>query len=271
VSEPVYLSLSLPEGAAPPTEVRLLATGETKTTKGPYKYTKRSEQAILQRVLELGRDKLNFDYGHAQLSPFQSADASASAGWFRLDAREDGLYATDIEWTPRAAKGLSEREWRYFSPAIMLDAKSGEVLELINVALTNIPATKGQKPLVASQTTPGDGPQPQANMEEMAKLLGAIGVENASQAVAKLDALRASESKLLEAAKAQHAELEAVKAELAKFHAQREEVAKTEAVSKLPPYLRGWAATQELSVVLSLAEVAPKAPEAVKAPSKDEE
>lgn len=266
---PVFLQLALPESVdgKVPTDVRLLARGETDTTKGKYRYTDRSEAAILKRVAELGRDRLNFDYGHAQLSPFQSADASASAGWFRLDAREDGLYAADIEWTPRASKGLSEREWRYFSPAIMLDAKSGEVLELINVALTNIPATKGQRPLVASQT-PGDGPQPKETMEEMAKLLVALGASDASQAVAKFSALQKSHDDLVEAAKVQAAELESVKAEIKKFHDAKAEAAKAEAVAKLPPAFRQWALSQSIEVIESFAAVAPKAPEAVQPPAK---
>lgn len=55
-----------------------------------------------------------------------------------------------MRWTPKAAKELTDGEWLYFSPAFSNEEKTGRILELINIALTNIPATRGMTPLVAA-------------------------------------------------------------------------------------------------------------------------
>lgn len=260
-------------GREPPKEFRIFANGLTETTKGPLVFNAKAGESILARLADLGRDKLNFDYGHGQLGFVQTADTAASAGWFNLEVREDGLWATNIEWTERAAKALSAREFRYFSPAVLLDAESNEVRELINIALTNIPATKHQVPLVASQHTPGDGPtQHEVSMDsELAKLLGAFGVQNPSQAVAKLDSLKSNEAKLVEAVKETQTKLSAVEAELATFKNERANAEKAEFVAKLcadgklPPALKDWALGQSIETMKSFGDAAPVVPVADKA------
>lgn len=166
--------LAIPEGNEPPTEFRVLANGLTETTKGPILFDDKAGKAILGKFREHGLDALPFDVGHGMLSPFAGPDAHKAAGWFTPEVRKDGLYAADIEWTEYGASALRKREFRYFSPAIVVDGESGRALHLINIALTNIPATKKQKPLVASQPGlfPGES-KPSMDFEEFLKLLGA--------------------------------------------------------------------------------------------------
>jgi phage I-like protein len=57
----------------------------------------------------------------------------------------------DIEWTRKATERLKDREYRYFSPTFYHD--KGRITEYVNTALTNLPATKDQEPLVASRST----------------------------------------------------------------------------------------------------------------------
>lgn len=105
--------------------------------------------AIVEASLEgqTGGD-LHIDYQHRTDIPVDNSPAPA-AGWFRLEARSDGLYATNVKWTDKAANMLSSREFRYFSPVFYVtDNKT--IVSIAKLSLTNEPATKGLLPLVAS-------------------------------------------------------------------------------------------------------------------------
>lgn len=246
---------------APPKEFKILASGVNETTKGPVVMNAAAGQSVLARMKDLGRDQLNFDYGHAQLGFMQSYEAARSAGWFSVEVRGDELWATNVNWTPTAAKALSDREFRYFSPALYLDRESGEVRELINIALTNIPATKHQTPLVASQTPAA----PAKDLSDMTleQLCAAFGVQNATQLAAKFQTFGSDNDKLVKAASEMQAQLATATAELATFKAEKSKAEKADYVAqlstsgKLPPALRDWAMGQDMAVLKSFADAAP--------------
>jgi phage I-like protein len=243
---------------SPPKEFKILAAGVNETTKGPVIMNATAGQSVLARMKDLGRDQLNFDYGHAQLGFMQSYEAARSAGWFSVEVRGEELWATNVNWTPTAAKALSDREFRYFSPALYLDRESGEVRELINIALTNIPATKHQTPLVASQTPESKDMDP-----ELKALLACMGVMNLSQLAVKCQTLASDNDKLVKAAGEMQAQLAQATAALATFNAEKSKAEKADYVAqlstagKLPPALRDWALGQDLAVLKSFADAAP--------------
>lgn len=244
----------------PPTEFRILGAGTTETTKGPVRMNARAGSHVMAKLRELGRDRLNFDYGHAQLGFMQSYEAARSAGWFSVEVRGDELWATNVEWTPTAARALSDREFRYFSPALMLDRESGEVRELINIALTNIPATKHQKPLVASQTTPPEQPTMDP---ELKALLASLSLSSITELAAKVGSLTSDNAKLVKAAGELQAQLSAATAELGAFRTaaakaeKADYVAQLSTAGKLPPALRDWAMGQDMTVLRAYADAAP--------------
>lgn len=144
------LLLSLPdwddEDEDAPCEFRIFAFGKTNTTKGAYHLDQESAQAVMLAASEYG-NRLTIDYEHQALSdPPVQAPAAAS---FLLELRADGIYAVDVKWTEKAAQMLRAKEYLYFSPAFTAD-KSGRPMRLLNVALTNIPATKNMQSLVAA-------------------------------------------------------------------------------------------------------------------------
>lgn len=155
--ERIALSIELTATAEgkPPSEFRLFKPGKNKTTKGTFIYSEASEKACAEFAAEMGRE-LMIDYEHASLRAEHAIDpakAGEAAGWFSVDARKDGLWATNVSWTDDAAARLSARKFRYFSPVITFDTKTKEVTGVFNAALTGNPATLGQTPLVASATT----------------------------------------------------------------------------------------------------------------------
>lgn len=128
------------------TEVRLFAFGKNPTEKGVFLLTKADAAACLKAWQNRGTD-LSWDYEHAVVK--DGADNAPAAAWCGLEVRKDGLWATNIRWTSRARQLIEAKEYRYFSPLFEHD-DAGHVLNIINVALTNTPATWGIQPLIAA-------------------------------------------------------------------------------------------------------------------------
>jgi phage I-like protein len=244
---PVYLSepidlIALADGSAGalPTEFRLLESGTTKTTKGDILCDAGHAAGALTQLARDGRDLLPIDYDHDMVSMLGSN--KKAAGWFKLEARNGALWATNVTWTPAAAKALSEREYRYFSPALFRDDK-GFVTRIINVALTNLPATLNQAALVASENEHMDPETLAAEVEKLKTSNAAL-----LAATATLQADLAASAALVAASAAEKAA-----AEKSAF------IAKLSQDGKLAPALHAWAATQDLTSLQAYAAAAPVA------------
>lgn len=134
----------------PPKEFRLFAYGANETSKGVFVLAPEGAAKIVEECKLHGVD-LMIDYDHASLNPF-SVDPALSgraAGWFNVEARGDGLWATNVRWTEAASGAIRAKEWRYVSPAFAAD-EAGTITSLLNVAITNMPATRRAIPLVAA-------------------------------------------------------------------------------------------------------------------------
>lgn len=135
------------ESKEPPKEFLMWEFGEIETTKGTFTLTKENAAEIVRKVQERGLE-LAFDYEHATFNPTDNGPVPA-AGWHTLELRNDGLWLSGIEWTETAADMIKKRELRYYSPAFEVN-DANEIVGYLNCALTNFPATKNLKPLVAS-------------------------------------------------------------------------------------------------------------------------
>lgn len=92
--------------------------------------------ATLIADLEARGKPILYDYEHNSLW-----GDSRAAGWITklVYVAGRGLFGK-VEWTPRGAKDVAEKEYRYSSPLFYFDPNTGAVLELVSVALTNNPA-----------------------------------------------------------------------------------------------------------------------------------
>jgi len=142
------LAQSIPS-AAPPSEFRIWPFGEIATTKGTFVFDELAARSVMEAFASYG-NRLTIDYEHKAVDPNRRAGDGKAAGSFVLELRADGLYAVDVRWTPPAARALLNKEWLYFSPYFSAEEESGRIVEVINLALTNIPATKNLQPLVAA-------------------------------------------------------------------------------------------------------------------------
>jgi len=144
--------------ATPVSEFLLVPFGDVEveraTSGGGFTFARPHAESAKRWFDRLGR-KLAIDYEHQSLERFNPRPdgLSPAAGWIGgLEVRDDGLWATEVSWTERAADLLRRGEYRYFSPVIFwTDEDRSDVAGLGPVALTNDPAMRGVAPLAASR------------------------------------------------------------------------------------------------------------------------
>lgn len=152
----ILLNIELSAAGDPPTELLLFKFGQNRTKKGDFNLTEKSADRLMAQWSEFGND-LPIDYDHAMFDARVKPEDRIAAGWFKPERRADGIYASQISWTEPAAQAIKKRQWRFFSPAF--NQANREINELLNLALTGLPASKHQRPIVASQMT-------ESNLEE---------------------------------------------------------------------------------------------------------
>ncbi|EFQ7760194.1 hypothetical protein H0D82_000403 [Salmonella enterica] len=141
------LSISLTAEATPATRVRIFPAGAFRSNDGRPKECPAwvMNAACAQRLIAAAASKktdYSFDYEHQTLRAVTNGKPAPASAWFKsLEWVEgDGLYAVDVDWTAAASQMIAAREYRYLSPMFDYHPVTGEVGQLINVALTNLPA-----------------------------------------------------------------------------------------------------------------------------------
>ena len=98
----------------------------------------------------------------------------AALGYAGIEARQDGLWAVEVEWTALGAEMIRNGFFRYFSPVIRGMAPGG-ILRISSIALDNVPALNNLDVIAASDhfepTERGIATMPNLN-EALQKLLG---------------------------------------------------------------------------------------------------
>lgn len=179
-------------GDEPPTEFRLFAAGEVETTKGTFTFDESSAASVMAEYAAHGID-LMIDYDHASLASvtLDPAQTGKAAGWFNLEVRGGELWAVNVRWTEAAAEALRAKEWRFMSPAF--STEDGRITSVLNVAITNLPATRRLEPLMAASAK-GDG----MSVEEFLKVCKALDIDmsgSLEDAMAKIKGEKPEEEK----------------------------------------------------------------------------
>lgn len=135
--------------------------GTIKTDYGLSVMNPKAGADVIKKFRERGNDMM-IDLRHFSISPTATAEQSAALGWIPCPngleyVNGEGLYATGVQWTPEVKAGLecSPPKWKYFSPYYDQDKKTKVITELLNVALTNMPATHGLNRLAAERSGAG--------------------------------------------------------------------------------------------------------------------
>lgn len=111
--------------------------------------------AIAQRLigkLRARQTPIVVDYEHQTVNAERNGRPAPAAGWIDPATVEyrpgRGLFA-EIAWTPHAKKMIETGEYKFLSPVLPYDTSTGEVLDLLHVALTNFPAVDGMEAVAA--------------------------------------------------------------------------------------------------------------------------
>lgn len=175
------------EGSKAPTAFRVWKAGENVTDHGKHVLTRASVEAILADQ-ERRQNLSSIDVDHLSLSKDAPPEARKAVGWNRWEARTDEsgnleLWACNVQWTDAVRAGFDKDppEWRYFSPAYGVNDESGEILRVMNMALTNNPATWG---VTALATATRESPMTFEELMAALKALAEAGDESAKKLLA---------------------------------------------------------------------------------------
>lgn len=115
-----------------PRELLLMRLGKTSTLRGSFELTREAAKACAGSSVAI------------QASDFDMGDRPA--GYGRIEAREDGLWVTDISWSLAATELLSRKRTPaaedppvFLVPAFTFEG-DGEVKRVIATSLTTMPA-----------------------------------------------------------------------------------------------------------------------------------
>ncbi|MEX3688865.1 phage protease [Paraburkholderia sp. BR14263] len=156
------------------------------------------EAAALVALAAQQTNPMVIDYEHQTLNSQTNGQPAPAAGWFRnLEWRDgQGLFATDVEWTPAAAKAIADREYRYISPVFEFDPQTGAALRMRMAALTNDPGLDGMQAVALSALASRlslnkQEPQMKELLQAVLKALGLNEQTPEPQAIAALNTLLA--------------------------------------------------------------------------------
>jgi len=137
----------LKEMSGAPDEFQVLPDGMIDIEGQDPAYLDAESAAGIIREFERRGNDMVIDYEHQTLKDDLQAPA---AGWIkRVEYRGvQGLWAV-AEWTEKAKTYIANREYRYFSPVILISKSSRKVMSLYNVALTNSPRINNLRPIIA--------------------------------------------------------------------------------------------------------------------------
>ena len=108
-----------------------------------WRLTAANAARAIDMIKRMGRD-MQIDFDHASEDPeLKAAGKAIASGWLRFDsltyAPGRGIVGR-IDWTDDAAAAISKRQYRFLSPVFYFNKKTGDVLGLKSIALTNDPA-----------------------------------------------------------------------------------------------------------------------------------
>ena len=128
------------------------------------------------------------DFNHANLADGETAKA---AGWIvDLEIRDSSLFAK-VEWTPKAAEMIKNKEFRFISPEFSTEGHKNEFGEKIEgpflhaAALTNMPFLKGMEPVTLKQKR-----KEATSMPKVDELLKTLKLKNEDELVKLVETLQ---------------------------------------------------------------------------------
>lgn len=278
-AESVALAALMFEVEAGATEAHLLPPGPFRAVDGrPHDVEAwQLDAAIAARVIAQQNTRSNdtlIDFEHQSLRAADNGKRVEAAGWFRtLEWRDGrGLFATSIRWVGDTAQLIADGKVRYVSAVFLYHRTTGEVLEILSVALTNTPALDGLDALasLARKTSPTHPhvKEPLMTPEQIAALSLERDTLKTSHAAlaAEVGTLKASVAALTAERDTLKAAVDAAAAEKAQAALAAEIKARDDLITaalgdgRLTPAQKPWAEKQPLASLTEFLGAAPQLP-----------
>lgn len=138
--EVLGLNYEMPVGAdAPPAELMLIPPGPRAAGRDGRAWNNRDPAGIVRFFKARALD-VPVDIEHATELKAPKGEAAPAMAWVKsLEARQDGSVWGTMEWTPKGGEMVMNREYRYYSPAIIFDKNTLDIIGIKSVGLTNTP------------------------------------------------------------------------------------------------------------------------------------
>ncbi|WP_192931256.1 phage protease [Gemmobacter serpentinus] len=184
------IALNAAEGVAPDW-VQLTPPGPQILGRDGRWWTLTDPQAVAARFDPTKEPQIDIEHA-SQLQAPQGLPAPA-VGWIKEIAVRDAALWGRVEWTPVGTALVTERAYRYLSPAFSFDPATGEILEIVCAGLTNTPNLE----LAALNAA-----QPETFDMDKAVLeaLGLAATATATEALVAINALKSEKAVALNAA-----------------------------------------------------------------------
>jgi phage I-like protein len=138
------------------TRIKILPDGEYSSKDGRpltadnFILNENNALSIVKNINDAPED-IMIDYEHLSLSSDSNGVAGIAAGWFsKVEyVKGEGIYALGVKWTKKAKKHIKNLEFRYLSPVILSEKKTGIIRALKMLALVNRPALDNLEDLAA--------------------------------------------------------------------------------------------------------------------------
>lgn len=136
-----------------PTAFLIWHEGSNVTDHGEHFFTEESAKVLIASAIAR-KNRFSIDVDHMSLNEQAPPENHKAVGWFDIEVRDGNLWAVNVEWTDAVRAGFTKAvpEWKYFSPAYETKKKTGEIARLLNMAVTNNPATWDVTTLATSST-----------------------------------------------------------------------------------------------------------------------
>jgi phage I-like protein len=137
ITDSLFLSLNF-EGTEIPKRICLVPAGKTVAGRDGRAWKNPDPRSLAARSLAR-LPKLPIDINHATDLAAPKGGESPAAGWITgLNADNSGAIYGDVEWTPRGAQAMTNKEYGFISPVFLSDA-GGEINCILRAGLTNSP------------------------------------------------------------------------------------------------------------------------------------
>ncbi|WP_435100821.1 phage protease [Arhodomonas sp. AD133] len=133
----VAVNVELPDDGTLPEWLELVPAGRVTGRDGRGWINDRPDQVVADSLGD-GRD-LPIDWEHATELRAPEGDPAPAAGWIVALANREGAVYGRVDWTPRGAESVRNREYRYISPVFLFERESSRVVRLTSAGLTNTP------------------------------------------------------------------------------------------------------------------------------------